>query len=63
MDSDERYFINLILKYLFPEKLSKDETKEILENLKGKEDDTMFIENTYIVVKRGKKNSYIGKRI
>lgn len=26
-------------------------------------DDTMFIENTYIVVKRGKKNSYIGKRI
>ena len=26
-------------------------------------DDTMFIENTYIVVKRGKKNSYIGKRV
>lgn len=26
-------------------------------------DDTMFIENTYIVVKRGKKNSYIGKKI
>ena len=25
--------------------------------------DTMFIENTYIVVKRGKKNNYIGKRI
>ena len=44
MDSDEKYFINLILKYLFPEKLSKDETKEILENLKGKEDDTMFID-------------------
>ena len=44
MDSDERYFINLILKYLLPEKLSKDETKEILENLKGEEDDTMFID-------------------
>lgn len=44
MDSDERYFINLILKYLLPEKLSKDETKEILENLKGKENDTMFID-------------------
>ena len=26
-------------------------------------DDTMFIGNTYIVVKRGKKNSYIGKKI
>ena len=26
-------------------------------------DDNMFIENTYIVVKRGKKNNYIGKRI
>ena len=25
--------------------------------------DTMFIENTYVVVKRGKKNNYIGKRI
>ena len=25
-------------------------------------DDSMFIENTYIVVKRGKKNYYIGKR-
>ena len=25
--------------------------------------DTMFIENTYIVVKRGKKNNYIGKKI
>ena len=44
LDSDEKYFINLILKYLFPEKLSKDETKEILENLKGKEEDTMFID-------------------
>ena len=44
MDSDERYFINLILKYLLPEKLSKDEAKEILENLKGKDDDTMFID-------------------
>ncbi len=44
LDSDEKYFINLILKYLLPEKLSKDETKEILENLKGKEDDTMFID-------------------
>ncbi len=44
LDSDEKYFINLILKYLLPEKLSKDETKEILENLKGEEDDTMFID-------------------
>ena len=44
MDLDEKYFINLILKYLLPEKLSKHETKEILENLKGKEDDTMFID-------------------
>ena len=44
LDSDERYFINLILKYLLPEKLSKDEAKEILENLKGKEEDTMFID-------------------
>ena len=44
LDSDEKYFINLILKYLFPEKLSKDDTKEFLENLKGKEDDTMFID-------------------
>ena len=44
LDSDEKYFINLILKYLLPEKLSKDETKEILENLKGKENDTMFID-------------------
>ena len=25
-------------------------------------DDNMFIENTYIIVKRGKKNSYIGKK-
>ena len=25
--------------------------------------DDMFIENTYVVVKRGKKNSYIGKRV
>ena len=25
-------------------------------------DDSMFIENTYIVVKRGKKNNYIGKK-
>ena len=44
LDSDEKYFINLILKYLFLKKLSKDETKEILETLKGKEDDTMFID-------------------
>ena len=44
LDSDEKYFINLILKYLLPEKLSKDETKRILENLKGEEDDTMFID-------------------
>ena len=43
MDSDEKYFINLILKYLLPEKLSKEKTKGILENLKWKEDDTMFI--------------------
>ena len=35
---------NLILKYLLPEKLSKHETKEILENLKGKEDGTMFVD-------------------
>ena len=41
---DEKYFINLILKYLLPEKLSKDEAKEILENLKEKEDDIMFID-------------------
>ena len=26
-------------------------------------DNSMFIEDTYIVVKRGKKNNYIGKRI
>ncbi len=26
-------------------------------------DDSMFIENTYIVVKRGKKNNYIGKKV
>ena len=44
MDLDEKYFINLILKYLLPEKLSKDEAKEILENLKGKEDGTMFVD-------------------
>ena len=44
LDSDEKYFINLILKYLLPEKLSKHETKEILENLKGKEDGTMFVD-------------------
>ena len=44
LDSDEKYFINLILKYLLPEKLSKEKTKGILENLKGKEDDTMFID-------------------
>ncbi len=44
LDLDEKYFINLILKYLLPKKLSKDATKEILENLKGKEDDTMFID-------------------
>ena len=44
MDLDEKYFINLILKNLLSEKLSKDEAKEILENLKGKEDDTMFID-------------------
>ena len=44
LDLDEKYFINLILKYLLPEKLSKDEAKEILENLKEKEDDTMFID-------------------
>ena len=44
LDLDEKYFINLILKYLLPEKLNKNETKEILENLKGKEDGTMFID-------------------
>ena len=44
LDLDEKYFINLILKYLLSEKLSRDEAKEILENLKGKEDDTMFID-------------------
>ncbi len=44
LDLDEKYFINLILKYLLPEKLSKDEAKEILENLKEKEDDIMFID-------------------
>ncbi len=44
LDSDEKYFINLILKYLLPEKLIKEKTKGILENLKGKEDDTMFID-------------------
>ena len=44
LDLDEKYFINLILKYLLPEKLNKNEAKEILENLKGKEDDTMFID-------------------
>ena len=44
LDLDEKYFINLILKYLLPEKLSKHETKEILENLKGKEDGTMFVD-------------------
>ena len=44
LDLDEKYFINLILKYLLPKKLSKDATKEILENLKGKEDDTMLID-------------------
>lgn len=44
LDSDEKYFINLILKYLLPEKLSKEKTKGILENLKGEEDDTMFID-------------------
>ena len=41
LDSDEKYFINLILKYLLPEKLSKEKTKGILER---KEDDTMFID-------------------
>ena len=44
LDLDEKYFINLILKYLLPEKLSKEKTKGILENLKWKEDDTMFID-------------------
>ena len=44
LDSDEKYFINLILKYLLPEKLSKEKTKGILEILKRKEDDTMFID-------------------
>ena len=44
MDSDERYFINLILKYLLPDKISENEKVGILENLKGKEDDTMFID-------------------
>ena len=44
LDSDEKYFINLILKYLLPEKLSKEKTKGILENLKRREDDTMFID-------------------
>ena len=44
MDSDESYFINLILKYLLPDKISENEKVGILENLKGKEDDTMFID-------------------
>ena len=44
LDSDEKYFINLILKYLLSEKLSKEKTKGILEILKRKEDDTMFID-------------------
>ena len=43
-DLDEKYFINLILKYLLPEKIRENEKVEILENLKGKENDTMFIE-------------------
>lgn len=44
LDSDEKYFINLILKYLLPEKIRENEKVEILENLKGKENDTMFID-------------------
>ena len=44
LDADEKYFINLILKYLLPSKLNKDEVKEILEKLKEKEDDNMFID-------------------
>ena len=44
LDSDESYFINLILKYLLPDKISENEKVGILENLKGKEDDTMFID-------------------
>ena len=44
LDSDERYFINLILKYLLPDKIRENEKVGILENLKVKEDDTMFID-------------------
>ena len=44
LDSDEKYFINLILKYLLPDKIRENEKVEILENLKGKEDDIMFID-------------------
>lgn len=44
MDLDEKYFINLILKYLLPDKIRENEKVEILENLKGKEEDTMFID-------------------
>ena len=43
-DLDEKYFINLILKYLLPDKIRENEKVEILENLKGKEEDTMFID-------------------
>ena len=53
---------------------SKREAREFVQNgaisINGEKctdvntvvDDSMFIENTYIVVKRGKKNQYIGKR-
>lgn len=44
LDTDEKYFINLILKYLLPDKLRENEKAEIIENLKEKEDDNMFID-------------------
>lgn len=44
LDADEKYFINLILKYLLPDKLRENEKAEIIENLKEKEDDNMFID-------------------
>ena len=35
---------------------------EKIEDGEGKIQEDMFIENTYIVIKRGKKNYYIGKK-
>ena len=62
-----------VITSVMPDSIAEEvgiEVNDILLSVNGEKitdintiiDNNMFIENTYIVVKRGKKNSYIGKK-